>query len=79
MRADTYLKKTGYIVGVSSKYQFRSWHHKVYVFNSIDKAYTWLETEECDFRERTLMSKSGAEKIIGHKIRIEDYLVKEDA
>lgn len=65
MRADNYFKKNGRIYGVSSKYEFGKWSHIGYVFTSMEKAEKWLHTEEHDFRERELMSKSRAEKLCG--------------
>lgn len=54
--------------GVSSKYEFGSWNHVVYgPFTSGEQAQEWLHTEECDFRERELMSKTAAIKLAGRK------------
>ena len=55
------------IYGVSSKYDFGTWSHKVYVFSDRDSAEKWLNTEERDFRERELMSKTAAIKLAGRK------------
>lgn len=55
------------IYGVSSKYVFGTWSHKVYVFSDRDSAEKWLNTEERDFRERELMSKTAAIKLAGRK------------
>lgn len=55
------------IYGVSSKYNFGKWNHKVYVFDSKESAEKWLETEEYDFRERELMTKDNAIKLAGRK------------
>ena len=55
------------IYGVSSKYDFGAWIHKVYVFSDRDSAEKWLNTEERDFRERELMSKTAAIKLAGRK------------
>ena len=50
--------------GVSSKFEFGVWNHVVYgPFTSEDQAQEWLQTEEYDFRERELMSKTKAIKI----------------
>lgn len=68
MTAAKYFKKVGKIYGVSSKYDFGKWNHQVYVFDNFEKATEWLNTEEYDFRERELMSKSAAQKLIGKKI-----------
>lgn len=54
--------------GVSSKYEFGSWNHVVYgPFASEEQAQKWLHTEEYDFRERELMSKTAAIKLAGKK------------
>lgn len=55
------------IYGVSSKFSFGEWEHNVYVFTDREKAETWLNTEECDFRERELMSKTAAIHLAGTK------------
>ena len=68
MTTAKYFEKTGKIYGVSSKYIFGKWSHQVYVFDDLEKATEWLNTEEYDFRERELMSKSAAQKLIGKKI-----------
>nr|DAD95016.1 MAG TPA: hypothetical protein [Siphoviridae sp. ctGfF74]DAN01940.1 MAG TPA: hypothetical protein [Caudoviricetes sp.] len=54
--------------GVSSKYSFGEWSHKVYgPFKTKEQAEKWLNTEECDFREREIMSKTAAIKLAGKK------------
>lgn len=53
------------IYGVSSKYNFGSWNHVVYVFDNNEDAEKWLHTEEYDFRERELMTKTRATKLAG--------------
>lgn len=54
--------------GVSSKYDFGTWNHVVYgPFETEEQAQTWLNTEEYDFRERELMSKTAATKLAGRK------------
>ena len=68
MTARKYYEKTGKIYGVSSKYNFGTWDHQLYVFDDFEKATEWLNAEEYDFRERELMSKSAAQKLIGKKI-----------
>lgn len=55
------------IYGVSSKFDFGSWDHMVYVFGNKESAEKWLETEEYDFRERELMTKTSAIKLAGRK------------
>ena len=53
--------------GVSSKYDFGKWNHRVYRFQSNEEAEKWLHTEEYDFREREVMSKTAAIKLAGRK------------
>lgn len=54
--------------GVSSKYEFGAWSHVVYgPFDSEEQANEWLHTEEYDFRDRELMSKTAAIKLAGRK------------
>lgn len=55
------------IYGVSSKYNFGKWEHVVYCFQDKETANHWLETEEYDFRERELMTKTDAIKLAGTK------------
>lgn len=55
------------IYGMSSKYEFNSWNHIVYVFDDEAKAKKWLHTEEYNFRERELMTKTKAIKLAGKK------------
>ena len=54
------------IYGVSSVNNF-GWEHTVYVFNTKEEAVRWLNTEEYDFREREIMSKTAAIKLAGRK------------
>lgn len=54
--------------GVSSKFSFGTWNHVVYgPFESIEQANAWLHTEEYDFRERELMSRTAAIKLAGSR------------
>lgn len=55
------------IYGVSSKYEFGAWNHVVYSFTNKATAERWLDTEEYDFRERELMTKTAAIKLAGAK------------
>ena len=55
------------IYGVSSKYDFGRWDHVVYHFQNMDDAEEWLHTEEYDFREREIMSKTEAIGMAGRK------------
>ena len=56
------------IIGISSKYDFGSWNHNVYIFGDEATANKWLNTEEYDFRERELFGedrKKEAVKLAG--------------
>lgn len=55
------------IYGVSSKFNFGKWDHVVYHFDDMETAEKWLHTEEYDFREREIMSKTAAIKLAGRK------------
>lgn len=55
------------LYGVSSKYMFGYWNHQVYTFEDDDEAEKWLHSEEQNFRERELMSKTKAIKLAGRK------------
>lgn len=65
------------IYGISSKYNF-GWEHKVYAFDNKEDAEKWLRTEEYDFRERELMTKTAAIKLAGKKA-VDNALVLESA
>lgn len=67
MNISNYIKNNGFIYGISSKYTF-GWEHVVYVFDNEEAAVKWLHTEEYDFRERELMSKSKAIRIAGKSL-----------
>ena len=70
-----FFEKNGYIYGVSSKYEFKEWHHKLYKFTSLEKAEEWLHTEQFDFRERELCDKKRAEELLG-KRAMYDFEIK---
>ena len=55
------------IYGVSSRYSFGMWNHRVYKFSDKATAEKWLNTEEADFRIRELMTKTEATKLAGNK------------
>ena len=59
--------ETKKIYGVSSKFNFGKWNHVVYVFSDNEQADKWLNTEEHDFRDRELMTKTAAIKLAGRK------------
>ena len=55
------------IYGVSSRYEFGCWNHRVYKFRDKETADKWLNTEEADFRMRELMTKTEATKLAGDR------------
>ena len=55
------------IYGVSSRFSFGMWNHRVYKFSDKATAEKWLHTEEADFRMRELMTKSEAMKLAGNR------------
>ena len=55
------------IYGVSSRYEFGLWNHRVYKFSDKETADKWLNTEEVDFRMRELMTKTAAMKLAGNR------------
>lgn len=59
------------IYGVSSKMDFGIWSHRLFVFDTQAEADEWLETEEYDFRERSLMNRAEAVELTN------DFLVEE--
>ena len=62
MKAEKYFEKYGKIYGVSRKYEFGKWNAYAVEFDSMEDAEKWLNTEEYDFRERELVSKTAAIK-----------------
>lgn len=65
MTLEKYFERTGKIYGVSSKFDFGEWHHRLAEFDSLEEAYKWLNTEEGDFRTREIGSKTHIAKIAG--------------
>ena len=55
------------VYGVASKYEFGSWNHDVYVFDTKEEAEEWLYSKEYDFREREIMTKTAAIRLAGRK------------
>lgn len=55
------------IYGVSSKFDFGFWEHVVFVFDDINHAQEWLETETYNFNQRELMTKTAAIRLAGKK------------
>ena len=63
MLSKNYFNKHGEIYGISEKCEFGRWIVKeVARFTDYAKAEKWLNTEERDFRERSLVSKTTAIK-----------------
>lgn len=60
-----YFEKNGFVYGVSSKFNFGRWSHSVVKFTNYEAAEKWLETEQYDFRERELCSKTRAIQLAG--------------
>ena len=65
MNYKKYFAKTGKIYGVSSNFYCGHWRHCGYVFYNLEKAEKWLNTEQHDFRERELLSRTAAERFCG--------------
>lgn len=59
--AKNYFDKNGFIFGDSAKFNFGKWEHRIVKFTDFSEAEKWLNTEEYDFRERELISKTAAE------------------
>jgi len=64
MKAENYFKKNGFIYGVSEKYEFGQWKGYAKKFSSMEEAREWLNTEEYDFRTRSLCSKTYAKRYL---------------
>ena len=62
MKATNYFEKNGYIYGVSEKFNFGRLVGYAKKFDSLEEANRWLATEECDFRTRSLVSKTYAKR-----------------
>ena len=60
MNYKNYFEKNGFIYGISTKFEFGRWTGYAKKFANLDEAEKWLETEEYDFRERELCSKTKA-------------------
>lgn len=60
--AKNYFDKNGFIFGDSAKFNFGKWEHRIIKFTDFSEAEKWLNTEEYDFRERELISKTTAKK-----------------
>lgn len=62
MKAEKYFEKNGFIYGVPEKFAFGRWNGYARKFTDLEEAYKWLGTEEYDFRERSLVSKTDVKK-----------------
>ena len=62
MKANNYFKKYGVIYGVSERFIFGRWVGYSRKFDSMEEAEKWLDTEERDFRIRSLVSKTYAKR-----------------
>lgn len=62
MKAEKYFEKNGCIYGISIKFNFGRWEGYSKKFDNLEEAYKWLHTEEGDFRERELCSKTKAQQ-----------------
>lgn len=72
------ILKTSQIYGLSSKFEFGRWSHRVFKFDDVAMAEKWLDTEEYDFRERELVTKSKAIRLAGQSAVDEAILYDED-
>ena len=71
-----YFEKNGVVYGVSSKFAFGRWSHSGKAFTSVEEAEKWLTTEQHDFRERELVSKSKLISMIGKSAFSELEIIK---
>ena len=55
------------IYGISSKPECSADRDRVYVFDTMEEAEQWLHTEEYDFRQREIMSKTAAIRQVGKR------------
>ena len=62
MKAEKYFAKNNCIYGISEKYSFGRWTGYSVKFDDLETAKKWLNAEEYDFRERSLVSKTAAAK-----------------
>ena len=62
MKVEKYFEKNGVIYGVSEKFSFGRLVGYSRKFDNMEEAEKWLNTEECDFRERILVSKTYAKR-----------------
>lgn len=64
MKAKTYFEKNGFVYGASEKFEFGEWHGYAKKFDNLEEAEKWLNTEEYDFRTRSLCSKTYAKRYL---------------
>ena len=62
MKAEKYFEKNGVVYGVSEKFAFGRWYGYARKFDNMEEAEKWLNTEEGDFRTRSLVSKTYAKR-----------------
>lgn len=62
MNPKKYFEKNGFIFGDSAKYAFGRWSHNIVKFTDYEAAKKWLNTEQYDFRELELISKTTAKR-----------------
>lgn len=55
------------LYGISSKFDFGKWQHGIVKLSTKEQAKKWLDTETYDFREREILNKTQAIKLVGRK------------
>lgn len=68
---EKYFEKNGFVFIDAYNYNF-GWHHRIYKFTNLEKAYEFLNKEQYDFQERELCSKTEAKKWSKEYIIIHD-------
>ena len=79
MNINNYLQKNGIVYGVSSRCFNGTWEHcDIYAFDNYESAQEWLNTEEYDFKERELCSRTKAVKYMGERFvkEAEENIIK---
>ena len=62
MKVETYFKKNGFVYVLSEKFEFGKWNGYAKKFDNLEDSYKFLNTEEADFRVRSLTSKTYVKK-----------------